>query len=151
MQTNPILAGPKPNKHFVTSNPRKSDLQDPFFDPWVGYQPSNAAAPTAVRSLPGPTEAKFQEQDQKITKLEEALVALKADTNKGFEKVEAREKKNEQKMQTAIEKIKTDIDKSAQSAIQQQSQTLDTTLKELRSLMLQKPKRNREEDVDEEM
>ena len=54
-------------------------------------------------------------------------------------------------MQTAIEKIKTDIDKSVQSAIQQQSQTLDTTLKELRSLMLQKPKRNREEDVDEEM
>lgn len=151
MQTSPILAGPKPNKHFVTSNPRKSDLQDPFFDPWAGYQPTNATASTAVRSLPGPTEAKFQEQDQKITKLEEALVALKADTNKGFEKVEAREKKNEQKMQTAIEKIKTDIDKSVQSAIQQQSQTLDTTLKELRSLMLQKPKRNREEDVDEEM
>ena len=119
--------------------------------PWAGYQPTNATASTAVRSLPSPTEAKFQEQDQKITKLEEALVALKADTNKGFEKVEAREKKNEQKMQTAIEKIKTDIDKSVQSAIQQQSQTLDTTLKELRSLMLQKPKRNREEDVDEEM
>ena len=146
VQTSPILAGPRPNKHSSTAQPIKKEIQDPFFDPWAGYQPSNAAAPVAVRNLPGPTEAKFQEQDQKIAKLEEAITTLKSETKTGFEQVEAREVKNQQKMQTAIENIKTDIDKSVQSAINQQSQTLDTTLKELRALMMQKPKRGREND-----
>eukprot|EP00438_Fugacium_kawagutii_P027907 Skav231453 [mRNA] locus=scaffold1847:574878:579572:- [translate_table: standard] len=147
-QSNAVLAGPRPKP---AATPARATNEDPFqsSDPWATYVPSNAAsAPTATstRAVQGPIEAKFSNQEQRIGKLEEALTQLRSDTQQGFAQVEQREKN----LQTTIAQVKGELESSFKHAITQQSSQLNSTLADLRELLIARPKRKTGEGEDGE-
>eukprot|EP00438_Fugacium_kawagutii_P004319 Skav229427 [mRNA] locus=scaffold2297:344990:346853:+ [translate_table: standard] len=150
----PVLAGPRPTKKDQVNAPAE-DPWGPFFDPWhkssraapASSNIAQGAAPT--RALQGPTEAKFQAQEERIHKIEASLqelqqqqVALRSETEKGFAQVAA----NEKQLHQAITQVRTDLDSSFTSAIASQSQQLNRTLDDLKALIIAKSKRKADED-----
>ena len=75
-KANPIIAGPKPmqaKSQGKGSNPAQG--APPLkFDPWANY--SGARPAPATPSNPGPTDLKFEAQEQRIEKLETSLKEL---------------------------------------------------------------------------
>jgi hypothetical protein len=98
----------------------------------------------------GPTEAKFKEQEVRITAMEQNLNQLQQNTEAGFKKVELRDKQNQAHMHEAIHTVKHEIESSFAAAINMQSQQLNQTLSDLKSLLQAHPKRPRERE-DENM
>ncbi len=143
----PIVAGPKPTLQAVAKT-------DPFqtHDPWAKYQGPSAAMTSnqPPRDVAGPTEAKFQQQESRITQVEQAIQKLQQDTKAGFAAVEQREKHFQNALQMDLNAMRSDIDKSVQNAIMAQSTKLDNTLFELKSLFAQTAKRGRDQQMQEQ-
>lgn len=145
-QVSPIVAGPKPSIH----SQKKSD---PFQtnDPWAKFQPTSSSIPPhQPRDVAGPTEAKFQQQESRILQVEQALQQLQNETKAGFADVEKREKHFQDALHKDLHAMRNDIDKSVQSAMMAQSNKLDSTLSELKSLFAQTAKRTREQQRSED-
>eukprot|EP00438_Fugacium_kawagutii_P035676 Skav231661 [mRNA] locus=scaffold823:182260:186903:- [translate_table: standard] len=143
-ETSPILAGPKPSKAATKEGVA---APDPHFDPWAkaahAQREANAASQQA-RTLQGPTEARFQAQDERMAQMENTLQQLqsnqdklRSDTEKGFAAVE----KQEQKLHHAIHQVRTDLENSFSAALSAQSNQLNATLADLKNLLQAKPKR----------
>ena len=137
----PIVAGPKPTTHSLQK-------MDPFQtnDPWAKYQgasanPVNTTQPP--RDLAGPTETKFQQQENRIMNVEQALQKLQQETQAGFKAVEQREHHFQNVLKKDLQAMRQDIDTSVQQALVAQSSKLDNTLSELKSLFAQTAKRSR--------
>eukprot|EP00438_Fugacium_kawagutii_P005145 Skav207839 [mRNA] locus=scaffold3025:79789:83796:+ [translate_table: standard] len=157
---NPILAGPKPTKPSNAADRQAQDPWGPHFDPWHVWNSdrepahgatSHAAAPG--RATQGPIDARFAEQDTKISKIENALSQLqsaqqqmKAETEQGFAAVAHRE----QQLEAALGQVRHDLEKSFTCAIKEQSSQLNSSLDDLKALILARSKRGRGEQAAEE-
>ena len=152
-ETSSIIAGPRPSKHAAPLS-RENDHMSPFHDPWAGWKGSSANTTVGnalnQRDVSGPTEAKFKEQEVRITAMEQNLNQLQQNTEAGFKKVELRDKQNQAHMHEAIHTVKHEIESSFAAAINMQSQQLNQTLSDLKSLLQAHPKRPRERE-DENM
>lgn len=146
-ETSSIIAGPRPSKHAAPLS-RENDHMSPFHDPWAGWKGSSANKTVGnalnQRDVSGPTEAKFKEQEVRITAMEQNLNQLQQNTEAGFKKVELRDKQNQAHMHEAIHTVKHEIESSFAAAINMQSQQLNQTLSDLKSLLQAHPKRPRE-------
>eukprot|EP00438_Fugacium_kawagutii_P013120 Skav209591 [mRNA] locus=scaffold1607:167577:171527:- [translate_table: standard] len=143
-ESSPILAGPKPTRVPLKD---ATAAPDPYYDPWAKAaqaQRDAQAAAGQVRSLQGPTEARFQAQDERMAKMEQTIQQLhttqeqlRSDTEKGFAAVE----RQEHKLHQAISQARTDLEQSFSSALSAQSDQLNATLTDLKQLLQAKPKR----------
>ena len=138
-ETSPVLAGPKPSKTEQTGSLQPAPL---VFDPWANYKAletgKGVSSSVVPRTIAGPTEQKFQEQEEKIAKVELALEQLQKETSQGFKEVEQREKQFQGSIQGALQQMKQDIDRSVTTALSAQSSQLESTLNDLKALMIQK-------------
>lgn len=150
-ETSHVLAGPKPTKVESSVPPQPMPLVS---DPWANYKTTEAGKgmhqTTVVRAIAGPTEQKFQEQDAKIAKVSLALEKLQQETAQGFQAVEKREKGFQGSIHGALKQMKHDIDKSVTMALQAQSSQLESTLNDLKALMIQKPTKRTHNEVGDE-
>lgn len=147
----PILAGPQPSRQNVK---QVTTGMDEIFqnDPWATY--TGMRVPKAIessREVSGPTEQKFQQQEQRMQKLETVVQQLKEETQKGFGEVQKRELAFQSALKTDILGLRKEIDQTVQSALTHQSQKLDATLLEIKSLFTASTKRGREPGGDEAM
>ena len=138
-QNTAVLAGPKPGK--LPREPLHSNdaLQT---DPWARYNPiTTGGAPvhlSAQRELAGPTQKKFQEQDEKIEVLEKQIASLRHDTQQGMEKLHGEQEHSHKQLVDAMQTMKHEIDTSVATAMKHQSSQLEGTLHELKELFLKK-------------
>lgn len=125
----------------------EDDPAGPYFDPWKHSKYAQSSSAAAPRELSGPTEARFQNQDEKIAAIEARLTQLHQDTQAEFVNVQKREQQNMQTMQQSMSSLKMDLEKSFNAALAQQSDTLNhtlsNTLQEMKALMQPKQKRPR--------
>ena len=147
----PVIAGPRPRKHELSKKPQE-DAYGPHFDPWSSYQPTPATGAVSSvqpqRSIVGPTETRFAATDDRINKLEVALTKLQQDTQQAFQQVEVREAQNQQAVKIAIDSVKSELESSLRTAINQQSVQLNDTLADLKSLIIGNHKRKNEDEAD---
>eukprot|EP00438_Fugacium_kawagutii_P001921 Skav200030 [mRNA] locus=scaffold225:191473:196113:- [translate_table: standard] len=150
---NPIVAGPMPKttKGKGKGKTAEQDPYGPFFDPWQGYQKQTTADTPVVRDTAGPTEARFQAQDEKIAAIEAKLTQLHTNTQAEFVKVEQREQHNMQQMQQSLASVKHDLENAFQQSLAQHSNSLNDTLKDLKTMLAAVPKRKVPEPGVEEM
>eukprot|EP00438_Fugacium_kawagutii_P008078 Skav207894 [mRNA] locus=scaffold2233:41451:42899:- [translate_table: standard] len=154
-QANPIIAGPAPRKPKGKGKGKgvETPAEDPFgphFDPWHGYEKRIEPAPS-TRELTGPTEARFQKQDEQIAAMEAAITQLKQDTQNEFVKVEQRAQNNMLQVKQTIGAVKEELANSFQKSLSQQSESINSTLLDLKALLKAQPKRGRTKAEDEEM
>eukprot|EP00435_Cladocopium_sp_Y103_P033542 s1250_g8.t1 len=155
-QVNPIIAGPLPSTANKIQAPAEGIGGPLGFDPWARAAHNKGLPPVLNKDMPGPSETKFQDQDAKIEAqnhrlelMEQTIDKLRQDTKHEFELVQQREKQAHIQVHTAIQNVKQDLQQAFQQAIGQQSQQLNGTLQELRSLLQTKPKRSREAEEEE--
>ena len=149
MSASPILAGPQPSR--TAMKPVDGIFEN---DPWASYSGTRTAnmAANSNRDLAGPTEQKFQQQEQRMQKLEDVVQQLQNETKKGFEEVQKREQAFQSTLKKDIMGLRKEIDQSVQGALTQQSQKLDATLSEIKSLFAAGTvKRGRETTTDDDM
>eukprot|EP00438_Fugacium_kawagutii_P013144 Skav233648 [mRNA] locus=scaffold2779:730007:734620:- [translate_table: standard] len=142
---NPVLAGPKP-----TRDPKHAMItkDDPFQDPWAPYLQQRgiaASSQAAPRATQGPIDKRFAEHEAKFAQMEKTIESLQSSTQQGFAEVAQREKQ----MQSAIVQVKTDLERSFQSVIAQQSNQLNNNIDDLKALILARCKRDREPGDDD--
>ena len=143
----PIVAGPRPFRQPRPGSQKEEDQNAAFFDPWANYSgPKPSQSGRNAAPISASAETKFQEQEARITKVEEALAQLRTDTGAAFQKVEEREKITHERTQEAIAAVKSDLEASFQNAIAQQSNQLNSTLNDLKALLTAKPKRVRDHE-----
>lgn len=151
---NPIIAGPAPRKTKGagkgTMKP-EDDASGPYFDPWKHCLRTPAPVATQATENTGPTEARFQQQDEEIAAIKAQLQTLKHDTQQEFLKVEKTQQDLQQQTQQSIQAVKTDLEQAFSKALGQHSDSLNKTLIDLKHMMQKKPKRNRHQGEDEEM
>eukprot|EP00438_Fugacium_kawagutii_P016341 Skav208939 [mRNA] locus=scaffold1880:7784:12359:+ [translate_table: standard] len=159
-----VVAGPRPVKGAGKGG--ANQLQG---DPWADYRDSQgmplstraaiASAPShASRSVDGPIETKFAQQDSRMKQMEETITkiahaqeTLKNDTAAGFRTIEQRDGATREFVQTSLAQFKTDMEKSVSHVIENQTQKFNDNISDLKKLMMQSIKRSREkgeEDMD---
>lgn len=139
-------------KPMPSSNKTKQtgDQMQASSDPWANYDPwckpmQSASQPSIPRKdVSGPTEIRFQQQDERLSKLEQRLKQLTAETQAEFTKVAQREEANMTTMANALTGVKQELETSFHSAITQQSNALNGTLNELKEMLKTNNKRDRD-------
>lgn len=129
-------------------------------DPWAVYSAthphmSQAHAATA-RNTDGPIEAKFKQQENRITQLEATLQTVAEDqkklqlqTDKQFETAKQQNADTKAFVTHTVEQAKHDIQCSVAQALDQQSQQLSNSLAEIKSLFQKHAKRSRENEAED--
>ncbi len=155
-QSNAIVAGPKPRSH--PSKPSAgTQLNDGLFgDPWAEYRAKTMANPIAApapRTVAGPIESQFQQQEARISTLEQSLKDLQTDqkkyqdqTIKEFQEAKKREQETKQFVTKSIVATKQELTETVEKAIAKQSTALNASLEELKSLFRTQAKRSRDAD-----
>ena len=143
----PIGAGPRPSDSRDQACRKMMITTIHFLIHGQNYSGPKGGQARSVAPLTASAETKFQEQEARITKVEEALAQLRTDTGAAFQKVEDREQIAQAQMHEAIAAVKSDLENSFQSAITQQSNQLNSTLNDLKALLIAKPKRSRENET----
>eukprot|EP00438_Fugacium_kawagutii_P034411 Skav207746 [mRNA] locus=scaffold362:500483:504226:- [translate_table: standard] len=151
--SHPIVAGPKTCKRATGLAPLQGD-------PWAAWegpriQPQQSAAP---RQLEGPIEAKFQSQETKFTQIEQAITQLQADHVKQqatLAQVQAeaqhREEQSKQYLEQRFNEFRQEMSQGVTQAIQAQTTKFDTSLLEIKRLIIDSSKRKTPEEGDDEM
>ena len=128
---NPIIAGPRP-KASAALPPLNGDpwAGNSATNPWANYkgtQPSTAAPP-ASNPVIGPTEQKFQAQNDRISQLESAIQTLQQDQldTKGAVKslhteIQQRDEQIKTHLDARLSSVKQELDASFSAALQKQS------------------------------
>ena len=94
--------------------------------------------PSVPREVAGPTQKKFQEQDDKLQVLEKQIESLRQDTQKNVEQLKADQDLSHKKLVSAMQTMKHEIDTSVATAMKHQSTQLEGTLHELKELFMKK-------------
>lgn len=152
-----IVAGPR-----MTRDSRNAPLETDPWATWLTKHPSpmaaaSAAAPVVSRQLHGPTEEKFQNQEQRLQTLEDQMSKIrdaqeeqKKDMQQVKENVAGTEQRLGEQINTAMASVKAELASSFSQAFNQQSQNFDNNLREFKALLLQ-TKRKKGEPGDEDM
>eukprot|EP00438_Fugacium_kawagutii_P000765 Skav229099 [mRNA] locus=scaffold92:313791:319370:- [translate_table: standard] len=148
----PILAGPR-NHVPVGEDPWKTTGNDP----WSSYTPttggaSNPIAAAAPRTVTGPQEQRFQEQDAKLSDFAKQIQVLtQRQDEQGAQltgirtEVQQVETKLTNSFSQALSQVKQDITSSFAEALQQQNKQFDHNMQQIRSLMAKSTKRKPQE------
>lgn len=106
----------------------------------------------------GPIDHKFGKQEERIDKLEAELKKIQEDQKRQeghiiqIEKQAVlRDKENQKQLDQKLGHMKSDFEKSFTKALTSQSQQFDTSLKEIKQLLMGSNKRKGPGEVDEEM
>ena len=155
-QTNAIVAGPKPRSHPPKPSAGTQLNDGSFGDPWAEYKAktlANSIAAPAQRTVAGPIESQFQQQEARISTLEQSLKDLQADqkkyqdqTIKEFQEAKKRDQDTKQFVTKSIVATKQELTETVEKAIAKQSTTLNASLEELKSLFRTQAKRGRDAD-----
>ena len=153
---NPVIAGPR----NVRVAPQQNALLPLNGDPWAGWKgtgSSSSAAPLP-RTVTGPSADRFAEQDTKIQHLESAINEIKAASQEQAAKLDkvqqegqSRDRALRSHMDQSLADMKQGLDTAFAAALNQQSKKFDTSLTEIKNLLLAKPKRKQPEEEDEDM
>lgn len=151
---NPVIAGPRPTKDTFKRDDRQTQL---VTDPWAAWQ-GPRPAPNISRAAQGPQEAKFSQQDDRIHKLEQALEQVQitqqdqSDQVKQLhQEVKQQEASTKQHIDLRLQQIRSELDQSFSSALQQQSRQFEDNMRDLKQLLGGVPKRKTPEDNDTDM
>lgn len=147
----PIIAGPQPSVPSAASPPGLTT--DPWAA-WTGPRPTIPAATPPSRVVTGPVEAKLNDQNERLEKLETSLQQLQLNQEKqssDLQNTTVELRKRDQQirahMDTRLGEIKKELDATFTSALQQQSKSFESGMLELKNLLTQgKSKRKSEHD-----
>eukprot|EP00438_Fugacium_kawagutii_P005579 Skav228725 [mRNA] locus=scaffold1830:282844:287556:- [translate_table: standard] len=154
-----IVAGPKPTASQTkaassTQNPFRSG--DPWMDPWAGASqtPTPAQPPTT-----GATANRLEAQDKKIEDLHQAISKLTDNQQAVVANVEQRLHNFETNIQTFQSQSeqafctfnRQDFETTVANALKNQDQKLQTSMDEIKNLLLRREKRKTAEEDDDEM
>ncbi len=150
---NPVIAGPRPTKDIPKRDERQSQLA---IDPWAAWQgPRPLPNPSRVQ---GPQEAKFSQQDDRMNKLEQALEKVQItqqDQSDQFKQlhqdVQQQEASTKQHIDLRLQQIRSELDQSFSSALQQQTRQFEENMRDLKQLLGGVSKRKSPEDNDDDM
>ena len=150
----PVIAGPRPTKDTTKRDDRQGPLTT---DPWASWQ-GPRPAPNPPRTTQGPQETKFSQHDDRLNKLEQALEQVQvaqqdhADQFKQLHHdVKQQEASTKQHIDLRLQQIRTELDQSFASALQQQSRQFEDNMRDLKQLLGGVPKRKTPDEVDEAM
>ena len=157
---NPIVAGPRPRALPAATQddtkvlpPLRGDPWAPNSNPWANWKSSTASAPAAPSApMVGPTEQKFQQQEQRIAHMESVITKIQQDQATANENVEnlkqevvQRDEAMKQQIDTRLHGIKKELDASFSAALVKQTQSFDQSLSEIKRLLTNN-KRGPQED-----
>lgn len=130
---------------------------DPHFDPWNGKtlgQPSTSSTMPSV----GPSTQRMDQQEQRLDALEknfrqlhEQTTQQNTDQNNRMQSLEQTVHHNTQQVHSAFQSMRTDFEQTLQQAMLQQDGRYESTLDEIKNLLLRKDKRRRAQSSDEEL
>eukprot|EP00438_Fugacium_kawagutii_P027056 Skav214847 [mRNA] locus=scaffold16:142281:146201:+ [translate_table: standard] len=157
--TSPIIAGPQPSRSSKAAS-SSSDSSMLLGDPWanfVGTQ-GNGGLKDSTRSAPGPIEQRFAGQDNRLQQLEQKLESLhqsqqaqQDDFQKFAKDVQSSERSNRQYLENTLQSFRSELHSSFTQTIQQQGRQFDTSIQELKALLISTTKRKTPSEGDEEM
>eukprot|EP00438_Fugacium_kawagutii_P035852 Skav205420 [mRNA] locus=scaffold582:213902:218554:- [translate_table: standard] len=156
----PIVAGPRFKKETQQSGDAVSIGSSS--DPWqawmqhTGRLPAQAPPPSQTRSVQGPMEEKMTAQDQRIRNLEDKMTdMIHQQESQAKNLLEVREQTAgvEQRLGNqltqAVTALKADLSQSFKTAMQQQSQGFDQSLRDIKQLLLQSKRKTAEAGEDD--
>eukprot|EP00434_Breviolum_minutum_P020019 symbB.v1.2.017661.t1/scaffold1378.1/size122548/5 len=151
-----LITGPVPRHTPKTQKDDFGNL-DPWAQ-WTGPRPSGTDPSTAAtRKVDGPTESRFQAQDEQInslkaeiSKLSVAQEKIETTNEQRFKSVEHKVQQNALDIQNAMQQIRTDIDQTLKSTIAQQSSMVDDRFKELKELFVKTSVKRRNPSLSKE-
>jgi len=158
-KTSMIVAGPRlpaADKRVTEKNSNTNT------DPWATYRAMNpfsahSSQPTAV-ATPGPTEARFQQQEEKLTDFEQKLNEIQsiqqqqAHTMSAITtEVQTTEKRLQASVTQAIDGVKAELSNSFAAALGAQTKQFDHGMNEIKALLHASMKRKTTEPGDAEM
>eukprot|EP00438_Fugacium_kawagutii_P033516 Skav222491 [mRNA] locus=scaffold1835:172720:177369:- [translate_table: standard] len=152
----PILAGPRAKPQTRELTPANVQSSDPWAS-YVGVNGSTGITPPApaqpARSVVGPTEQKFQEQDAKLQELEQKLtmVCTRQDENSAqihqvHQSVTSMENRLSNQVQQSMANMKQELTSSLAETIKQQSKSFDDSLQQLSQLFKQSKSKRKSKD-----
>ena len=161
----PVVAGPKPafrSEQKLNASQASGSLTN---DPWANYTgprvfPANMTqhAPQASRSATGPTAERLAQQDEKIASLQKAIHDMQENqTEHGHimgqmqEDMKQRDVEIRQHVDHKMQGLKKDLEGSFLQALQMQSKTFEHSLNEIKSLLIERPKRKTPDEEDANM
>eukprot|EP00438_Fugacium_kawagutii_P022700 Skav203969 [mRNA] locus=scaffold94:394490:396184:- [translate_table: standard] len=150
-----IIAGPKQKTAPKTEASSSWPLGDPWAR-WQGPKPStDVAMGSAGPALPGPTETRLAQQDQRLQQLEETMTQIQAQQTtqtQTMQQMQSATQDFEQKTKLYIDSSMTafrkEIDASFSTAVKAQSDQFNASMTELKQLLLAKRKTPEEGDQD---
>eukprot|EP00435_Cladocopium_sp_Y103_P074572 s105_g49.t1 len=157
--TSPIIAGPKPSP-AKTHQQQLSNAQL-IGDPWASYSGPKPvmSQPQTVPAQPtgmGPTEQKFAQQEDRLTKLEAAVKDMQVSQASQNETMAQMKHDNEQRdkairshLDERLHAIQADLNQSVTTALQQQTLQFQNNMDELKAMLRQKPKRKKQGGQDD--
>eukprot|EP00438_Fugacium_kawagutii_P036471 Skav209698 [mRNA] locus=scaffold36:108316:113809:+ [translate_table: standard] len=160
MQYNdPILAGPKPTNKAPS---KSSGTLGPLIgDPWARYQgPSQgprpspaAAAPASHAGTIGPMEQRLQLQEERLSKIEESIAQNQNQMQNIQHDIETKDHAMRSHVDQKLGELRNEIDTGFSAALKQQASHFDTSMNEIKQLLIQaqQSKRKTPEAGDEEM
>ncbi len=151
----PIVAGSLPPKQTQGQGQTVTGISDPWTlnDPWSRFVPSTSssamnaktAAPPAAnqaRCVDAPTEARFQQQSEKVSQLEEAVKEMQSKFDKRDKKSSEFESKVEAEFKMVRSEVATQIGNMSQSfqetmekALEKQDKQMNNSFAELKQLI----------------
>eukprot|EP00438_Fugacium_kawagutii_P035322 Skav206912 [mRNA] locus=scaffold808:371929:376347:+ [translate_table: standard] len=152
----PILAGPKPTPKSVGKS--GAVLAPLIGDPWAGYQgikpqttpvqASQAAGPSST----GPIEQRLQLQEDRLSKIEESIARGQHHVQDIQKDIEAKDIAMKSHVDQQLHALRNEIDSGFTRALQQQANKFDTSLNEIKQLLIQsQSKRKTPAEGDDEM
>ena len=149
----PIIAGPKT---VPTAVENSRSLPPLLSDPWKDWKRPAAISQTAAPAI-GPTEQKFAQQEDRISKLEEALGKQASSIESIQQDATRRDHEIRVHLDERLAGVKQELSQNLGAALQQQSKSFEQNFNELKTLLMQqqqqpKPKRKNpaeHEDMDD--
>lgn len=154
-----VVAGPKPIKGAGKGGQVNQANQPTQDDAWAAYRERqgltmNRAVTNPPRSVEGPVETKFQQQDTRLQALETSVAQLmqtqtemKKQTEDGFQAAAKRDEDTKQMVTSTLFQFKSEMEQSVTKAIEKQSITFNESIADLKRLMTQSiSKRGRDKE-----
>eukprot|EP00435_Cladocopium_sp_Y103_P011412 s2660_g3.t1 len=154
-----IVAGPRPTykpNAAVHDNATSSIATD---DPWATWRQNHPASQPMPqsRTIQGPIETQFQQQDHRISELEKTIKViaqnqedLKSSSNRNFREVAQRDAQTREYVATSMDQIRKDLQTSLTHAMEKQTADLSSNMEDLKKLFRAHAKRPRKEDKEDE-